>query len=104
MKKILFVLMFLPSICFAETYYKISQKDYYELIVDISAKRTDIECFNYAPVVKTLKQEKINGMQIVIDKLERTAENELSIDEKLSILGGKITLLEMEILKLKQGK
>ena len=134
MKKIILILLFFASsILSAETVYVISRKDYYDLediknkleakekstfSNDIEVLISSVSCLKYSISAKTHRQFEIitdilEGLQKYDDKRYYSGANsrldrELTNDEKISILGGRIDLLEKQLkgfMKIKlEGK
>ena len=126
MKKLLLVLMFLPSICFGEVYYKISRHDFLSLCSSIAALKTD-----FVPKDKNLNDyysslfceidtdlssiervpdkssftDDVKDLKFVQSGLEGMQYNkDLKLDQKFSIIQGYIDLLEMKLLRLESQK
>ena len=136
MKKIILILLFFASsVLSAETVYVMSRKDYYDLCAKISAVGTDREFGVIVPlkVLADLRhiRNSLTPMEKstfsndidwdIVKKVLREYDNkkyysgansrldrELTTDEKMSILGGKIDLLEKQLkgfMKIKlEGK
>lgn len=114
MKKILLILclMFVTCLSHSEVFYTLTEKEYFELTSKLA------ELGIQEP--KTYDTHaRIIGMKSVIDKLKRYSTDSpssfgkdfenmnkylSSLEDKIFVLGGKVTLLEMEILKLKNNK
>jgi hypothetical protein len=137
MKKIIVLLTLTICSCstvFAETYYRMSRKDYIDLCSKISALDTDKEFDTYSDTMA--KELTLQELTIIKNKLEKydtessfskdiadkvdktqltdgqwkdvehliTQLKGKSYDDDMFIIRGKIDLLEMEILKLKGKK
>ena len=124
MKKIILVLFLMSSVLSAETVYVMSRKDYYDLCAKISAIETDRASGITMPlkVLADLRhiRNSLTPMEKstfssdidwdIVKKVLREYDNqryysgansrldrELTTDEKLSILGGRIDLLEKQL-------
>ena len=103
MKKIILILLiFVSSVLSAETVYVISRKDYYDLEniknkLEAKEKSTFSSDIDWDIVKKVLREyDNLRYYSGANSRLDR----ELTTDEKLSILGGRIDLLEMRLLKM----
>ena len=132
MKKIILILLiFASSILSAETVYIMSRKDYFELCAKISATETDRASGITMPlkVLADLRhiRNSLTPMEKstfssdidwdIVKKVLREYDNqryysgansrldrELTTDEKLSILGGRIDLLEKQLKRFMKIK
>jgi hypothetical protein len=103
MKKLLVVcyLLISTNLVFAETFYKMSSKDYYAMCAEISAYLTDRETGVIQDNSRT-GLARANAFNEIKHKLVpcNSEPQEMSIDEKLSLIRDEITLQNMQFLKL----
>jgi hypothetical protein len=114
MKKLVFaglLLLIGSGLVFAETFYTISRNDYRSLMIEIAAVETDIE---FARIL--MKEDeaycrgKLKAYRYIVEKIEKYETNNffkqdlnpplstpLSIDESLSLINGRIDLIEMKL-------
>lgn len=73
MKKLIVVavLMLLSSVCLGEVYYRISKKDYNEIVLKKCSLKTDVETMEFTTIVKVAKLFTIEGIGMFLDKLEK---------------------------------
>ena len=121
MKKIILILLiFASSILSAETVYVMTRKDYFELCAKISATETDLADLRHIKNSLTPMEKSTFSSDIdwdIVKKVLREYDNqryysgansrldrELTTNEKISILGGKIDLLEKQLKRFMKIK
>ena len=113
MKKIILVLFLMSSVLSAETVYVMTRKDYFELCAKISATETDLADLRHIKNSLTPMEKSTFSSDIdwdIVKKVLREYDNKkyysgansrldrkLTTDEKLSILGERIDLLEKQL-------
>ena len=108
-KNVLVLLIFigcLISVLSAETVYVLSSEDYYMLCARIWAMNRDRASLDDdLPLFKAYAGlDYLQDIKNNLKPIELPADKELTTDQKLSNLGGKITLLEMRIIQLENKK
>jgi len=120
MKKIILVLFLMSSVLSAETVYVMTRKDYFELCAKISATETDLADLRHIKNSLTPMEKSTFSSDIdwdIVKKVLNEYDNkkyysgansrldrELTTNEKISILGGKIDLLEKQLKRFMKIK
>lgn len=122
MKKVLFLLLLVPVSCFAENRYTEQAKkcaDEVGITKQGELKITEKQLYDMRlsfdlvyQMVKILKEKGLTSAQNIIDELDSIDKaldeidnsNKLTLDERLSLIQGELSLLKMKMLKLEATK